>query len=60
MEQTADVRCPHCKSIQEEDIHDLTADAGEMEGDFLHRCDNCEEVFTVKFHYKPFVNTSIN
>jgi len=59
MKQTVDVKCPYCKTIQEEDIHDLTVDAGDMEGTFLHECDNCEKEFKVKFQYKPYVETSM-
>jgi hypothetical protein len=58
VKQTEKIKCPNCKVVQEEDIHDLTVDAENMEGSFIHECDNCEYEFTVEYEYKPFIKTS--
>ena len=57
MKQTSEVRCPHCKIVQEDDIYDLTNDTGELEGTFPHVCDNCRGNFKIEYEYKPFINT---
>lgn len=56
MEDTSQVKCPECDSIQSEDIYDLTGD-GDMEGSFLHVCEKCNQKFMIEFEYRPFVNT---
>lgn len=57
MNQTSKIECPKCNSIQNEDIHDLSMDTGEMEGFFPHICENCKCEFTVEYEYKPFIKT---
>lgn len=57
MNQTSKVICPKCNKEQNEDIHDLAMDTGEMEGEFSHICEHCNEGFTVEFVYKPYVKT---
>ncbi|WP_169911340.1 hypothetical protein [Evansella clarkii] len=55
MNQTSKITCPACKKDQNEDIHDLTMDAGDMDGEFPHICEHCKKEFKVEFCYKPYV-----
>lgn len=57
MEQTEKVKCPHCQVVQEEDIHDLASDTGDMEGSFKCECESCGDEFTVEFEYKSYLKT---
>lgn len=52
------IPCPHCGKVQEEDIYDLMDGVEEMEGEFKHTCQKCEQEFNVEFRFIPQIHTS--
>ena len=56
MEATEDIKCPYCRVIQSDDIHDLV-EGGDMEGQFEHKCESCEKNFKVGFEIVTKVRT---
>lgn len=57
MENTAEIKCPKCNTVQSEDINELASGTGEMDGSFPYICDKCNKTFTVEYEYKPFIKT---
>ncbi|WP_400194638.1 hypothetical protein [Lysinibacillus telephonicus] len=51
------IECPYCKKEQFDTLDDLV-DSGDMEGSFPHECENCNNVFTVEFEYRPYNRTT--